>query len=123
MKKIGVLLLCIMTVGAAQAGSEVRTSPDATPEQGGMKVYVDPQTGNIVPAPAPGASTLVIPSDQQNALSTSSQGLAERPSDAAGGGVLLDLQGRFQSPMIGTTDNAGNSTVQHLGGSTGSHKH
>ena len=32
-----------------------------------------------------------------------------------GGGVKLDLQGRFQSPLIATVDENGKVRMQHLG--------
>jgi hypothetical protein len=34
---------------------------------------------------------------------------------APGGGVKVDLQGRFQSPLIATVDGNGKVRTQHLG--------
>jgi hypothetical protein len=42
------------------------------------------------------------------ALSTSSDGLVQVKSPVAGGGVMVDLQGRFQNAMTMTTDKNGN---------------
>ena len=78
----------------------VATAEDApgvtTPPPASMRVHIDPSTGAIVPAPVgPPAPAQLAP-----AASHSAQGLVERP--APGGGVMLDLQGRFLSPVTAT---------------------
>ena len=40
--------------------------------------------------------------------------LVETPSSVAGGGVRLDLQGRFQNPLIVTIDAGGKVKMRHL---------
>jgi hypothetical protein len=87
-----------------------------------MTVYVDPQTGAILPEPAPGSVPLRLSPQEQSALSTSHEGLVEVP--VPGGGVKVDLQGRFQSPLVGTIDTHGKLQMQHLGESpeSGDHK-
>ena len=88
----------------------------AAPEgAAGMQVYIDPQTGMIRRDPAPGTLPLQLTPQEQNALSTSHQGLVETPSTVPGGGVKLDLQGRFQSPLIGTIDANGKVIMRHPG--------
>jgi hypothetical protein len=88
----------------------------------GMTVYVDPQTGAILKEPAPGGVPLQLSPQEQSALSTSHEGLVEVP--VPGGGVKVDLQGRFQSPLIGTIDAHGKLQMEHLGESpeSGDHK-
>jgi len=81
----------------------------------GMTVYIDPQTGAILSAPAPGTVPLQVTPELRNALSTSHQGLVQVPSSVPGGGVKLDLQGRFQSPLIVATDADGTVKMRHLG--------
>ena len=81
-----------------------------------MKVYVDPQTGAIRQDPTPGLVPLQLSPQERNALSTSHRGLVEVPSLVPGGGVELDLQGRFQIPLIGTVDPDGKARMHHLGG-------
>jgi hypothetical protein len=78
-------------------------------------IYIDPQTGAILPEPAPGSVPLQLSPQQQNAFSTSHEGLVEVPSAVPGGGFKLDLQGRFQSPLIGTVDANGKVRIHHLG--------
>ncbi len=80
----------------------------------GMTVYVDPQTGAFVPEPAPGLEAVELSPQLRNALSTSHDGLIETASPLPGGGVRLDLQGRFQSPMVVTIDANGKLRMRHL---------
>ena len=89
-------------------------SGDTQPVSSGMVIYIDPQTGAILKAPAPGTVPLQLTPALQNALSTSDQGLAESPSSVPGGGVKVDLQGRFQSPLFATTDANGKVKLHHL---------
>jgi hypothetical protein len=89
--------------------------PEAAPEgTAGLRVYVDPQTGAVRRDPAPGTVPLQLTPQEQRALSTSHEGLVPVPNPVPGGGIKLDLQGRFQSPLIGTIDANGKLRMQHL---------
>jgi hypothetical protein len=79
----------------------------------GMRVYIDPQTGGFLSEPPPGVTLPELSPGERNALSTSHQGLVETPSTVPGGGVGLDLQGRFQSPLTATVGPDGKVTIQH----------
>jgi hypothetical protein len=97
---------------AAQAGEQL-----AAPAAGaapGMMIHVDPQTGAIVKEPAPGTVPLPLTPQLRNALSTSHQGLVEEVSPVPGGGIKIDLQGRFQSTLMATIDGDGKVRMQHL---------
>jgi hypothetical protein len=103
------------SLGQTQTGSNAGASqpPAAVPKGAtGMIIYIDPQTGAILNEPAPGTVPLQLTPKLQNALSTSHQGLVETP--AAGGGIKINLQGRFQSPLAATIDANGNLRIQHL---------
>ena len=80
----------------------------------GMVIYIDPQTGAIRNTPTPGTVPVQLTPQLQNALSTSHQGLTESPNPVPGGGVKVDLQGRFQSPLVATIDANGKLKMQHL---------
>jgi hypothetical protein len=98
---------------APQAAAE---TPALVPEAAaGMIVYIDPVTGALLSGPAPGAVSLQISPQEQNALRTSDQGLVAQANPIPGGGVKLDLQGRFQSPLLMTIDANGNVVMHHLG--------
>ena len=86
----------------------------------GMMIHIDPQTGAILREPAPGTVPLPLTPQLQNAFSTTHQGLAEVLMSGPGGGVKVDLQGRFQSPLFATVDANGKIKIQHLHESPGS---
>jgi len=103
-------------LASTQTQAESAGKPAAVPEgAAGMKVYIDPQTGAIRTTPAPGTEPLQLTPQEQNSLSTSHEGLVEVPGTQPGGGMKLNLQGRFQSPMMGTIDANGKVKMQHLG--------
>jgi len=64
------------------------------PAQAGQWIHVDPLTGKRVPAP-PSAAVAGRPE-----FSTSHQGLVEKP--APGGGIMIDIQGRFRHAATAT---------------------
>jgi hypothetical protein len=115
-----ILFTCLVLM--AQAGSSEEAVPAATdhaqavqqPGTGGMMVYVEPKTGQYLSEPAPNHLPLVLNPQMQNALSTSHSGLFEVANTVPGGGFKLDLQGRFQSPLIMTIDANGYAKTQHL---------
>jgi hypothetical protein len=77
-----------------------------------MRIYRDPVTGELGDPPAEAPDQISLP--PADALSTSSEGLVETPSPMPDGGVMVDLQGRFRSPLIATQDAEGKITIQHL---------
>ena len=85
-----------------------------------MTIHIDPQTGTILKEPAPGTVPLQLTPELQNRLSTSDTGLVEVPSAVPGKGVKIDLQGRFQNPLIVTIDANGQVKTQHLNEAPGS---
>lgn len=100
--------LALLPGGPALAADDVAAA-------GGMKVYVDPATGQILPEPPKGSSNaLAITPQEQNAMSTSSDGLVETPLARPGGGYKLDLKGRFQSSLVATVGPDGKPRVVHV---------
>jgi hypothetical protein len=103
------------TGSGASAPQQPAETLDAVPGGAhGMMIYIDPKTGALLKEPAPGTVPLQLSPQLQNALSTSHQGLVETPSSMPGGGVKVDLQGRFQSPLFVTIDAKGKVKMQHL---------
>jgi hypothetical protein len=76
----------------------------------GYVVHVDPQTGRIEQQ---SQSTFPVAADSkmQHRLSTSSEGLVETPSPVPGGGVMVDLEGRFMNTFVATVDDSGGVEV------------
>ena len=86
-----------------EAGASVAT-------QSGYVVHFDPATGKVV-EPSIDSAPVEFPSDWRNALSTSAEGLVEEPSPVKGGGVMVDLGGRFRSAMVAVVDEDGTVTA------------
>ena len=81
-------------------------------ESEAQRVYIDPETGEFTNPPeqeAATASKQALPA----ASSTSHQGLEEKPSPVEGGGTMVDLKGRFRSPLTATTDSNGKIKIEH----------
>lgn len=106
-----------MAAGSAECQTFLEEGPPVAAAEvsevaGGIVVYIDPVTGAILEAPAPGSIGLPLTSALLQELSTSSAGLDQVP--IPGGGVIVDLRGRFQSPLIATIDAQGAIRTQHL---------
>lgn len=80
--------------GTATAGETPAKGNVATARGPGLRVE-DPVTGQIAP----------LPSGREESVSTSEEGLVE--TSDAGGGTMIDLQGRFHSYLKVTQDEAG----------------
>jgi len=89
---------------AVRAGE---AAPDPSASTPGMKAYVDPRTGELVPERPVG----LPPEPTSPALDRSTVGLVEIP--APGGGTMIDLQGRFQSPLVATLGPDGTLRLRH----------
>ncbi len=105
------------TTGAEEEISEAV----GTPKSSAMKVYIDPETGEFIASPSKEPST-----DKKRApeaaYSTSHEGLVETPSETPGGGMMIDLQDRFRTPLTATRDIDGNLIIQHQAGEWGNDK-
>jgi len=77
-----------------------------------MKIYLDPVTGKPSMPPAGAAITGSASPPISSDLNTSTQGLVEQP--APGGGMMLDLKGRFQSSTKATVKKDGSIMIEHL---------
>ena len=97
------------TIVAEKQGENTAYSPEGA---AGMRVYINPNTGEILQPPA-GAPATETPEALEKAFSTSSEGLVETPSPVPGGGVILDLQGRFRSPLVATQGADGKISIEH----------
>ena len=75
-----------------------------TPSTSGLILNIDPATGAIIDAPAPGATKLDVPAQLAERWSTSDEGLVEKPNPSGGKGMYVNLQGRFENGMVATVD-------------------
>jgi hypothetical protein len=94
----------VLAVGVPAGAGEVARP---TPSGPGMRAYVDPATGRLLAEPPRGVAAPVAAAE----ASRSSQGLVEEP--VPGGGVKVDLKGRFKSPLVATVRPDGSLSVRH----------
>jgi hypothetical protein len=98
---VGMLVSGVLCV-PARADEAARQAPAGT---AGMQDTVEPRDG----AQAPAASAPSVA--ESAARSRSAAGLVEQA--APGGGVMVDLQGRFQSPLVAHVGGDGQQDVSH----------
>lgn len=90
------------------------STPDPHSSTGaGLVIHVDPATGDLIGEP----STIDIPNTVDESLNRSSEGLEQVPAPV-GGGVMVDLQGRFQSTYVATIGADGDLDAECLDKST-----
>jgi len=95
---------------------QTKTSATASQQQirtgTAQRAYIDPETGEFVSPPehqTPAASESIQPSG----FSISAETMEEESSPVPGGGVMIDLKGRFQSPVSATVEGNGKTTIEH----------
>lgn len=89
-----------------------KTDPAGTTAPNAQKAYVDPQTGELISKPmqdTPAANDTLKPS----ALDTSTEELQEQVSTVPGGGVMIDLKGKFRNPLKATINQNGDTSFEH----------
>lgn len=99
--------VALVLLGPAAGGAE-----DAAPAAGagGMQAHVDPQSGALVPEPvlpAPSAVPVPLPAPRQAAL---------RDVHAPGGGMMVELEGRFMSDLVATIEPDGRLRIDCVPG-------
>ncbi|WP_372682441.1 hypothetical protein [Desulfosarcina sp.] len=77
-----------------------------------LRATIDPQTGEFI-SPAEQETPTAGNSIQPSAFSISAETMEETSSPVPGGGVMIDLKGRFQSPVSATVERNGKTTVEH----------
>jgi hypothetical protein len=85
--------------GASHSATPAGSSVHAT---AGQTVHLDPATGKIIDTPP--ASIRALQEEMGAALSTSDAGLVIENSPVQGGGIMVNLQGRFQNASTAVID-------------------
>ena len=114
-----IIIFAWMLAGCASSGvTPTSAAPEATPvasppagAHAGLRVYKDPQTGDFTQPPVDASTTTAPP---ERSFSRSHEGLTAVYSDVPGGGIRLDLQGRFRSHFIATKDADGKVSIHCL---------
>ncbi len=98
-----------------ESPKETPSAPSASP---GMKVYVDPKTGQFRKPPVaqiPEGAQMSKPlQGDEMEHETSRKELEEKVSPVIGGGIVTDVRLRFRRPLVASRDADGNLTIQHV---------
>jgi hypothetical protein len=103
-----VILLGVVLLGgddAPVAGTAALSQESPPAGASGMRLYVDPDTGEFLEAPLAGESIEMSAEEMAPFFSTSQSGLVAE--DAPGGGKMVNLKGRFQQAFTARIDEAG----------------
>jgi hypothetical protein len=104
------------SIRPAETQATTERQPETLQTGEGMRVYLDPETGEFIPRPID-ATQPDVAKDITDPMNTSSEGLIIEP--APGGGVMIDLRGRFRNMATATIDSEGNMVVPCGTGSVG----
>jgi len=106
----GVIALAAWQLAPATPHEDAVSVAAPTPSAAaGYRIQLDFNGEITEEAPPADAAELTKALDE--AVNTSSEGLFERPSPVAGGGMMMDLQGRFQTTATAAIDANGNLSV------------
>ncbi|MGQ0595178.1 MAG: hypothetical protein ACT4QB_21830 [Gammaproteobacteria bacterium] len=110
MKRMTRTLMASILSLLAAAGwcGEDPVKPAQTP-RAGLKMHVDPVTGERLEHP----NETMPPLELEVPHATSSRGLREVESPEPGGGVSVDLEGRFQVPLEATVGPQSGPAIRH----------
>ncbi len=92
------------------AGCSVNNLVPPTEGTAGIVVHIDPTTGRFLPEPPAGN---VTPPPATASLKASPPPLYETASPTPGGGVMIDLNGQFHTPLVATINADGKVTLNH----------
>jgi hypothetical protein len=95
---------------AARTAEAAKPSASASKGDPGIVVHIDPTTGEFLPEPPADG---VTPPRAADAAKAPVPQFQEVSSPIPGGGVMIDLQGQFQTPLVATIDADGKVTVKH----------
>ena len=99
------VLLCINCGGENPPTINEKTPSTPIKNDQALTVHIDPETGEFVTP----EEQIVAPEDRlapSSKYSISHEGLEETPSPVPGGGTMVDLKGRFQSPLKTSIDSS-----------------
>lgn len=99
-----ILLVLCGAVTAFRGDGAVRTMDNAAPVASAMVLHVDPATGRYTETPQTSRELEELAAALGPAASTSGEGLVVEKSPVPGGGVMINLQGRFQNSAIAVVD-------------------
>jgi len=96
---------------AYKVESRTEQTAETTEKAPGLVVHIDPKTGQIISPPA-GAVPGQLPRPLDTTQKPPSE-LRETLSPVPGGGVVIDLDDRFMTPLTATVDAEGKVRIEH----------
>ena len=99
---------------ASSQAEPTLSSRALSPGVGGLKIYLDPVTGERR-SPPPGVTFPALTPAEQNARSHSHEGLEEVQGANPEDGFMVDLKGRFSSAVVSTRQPDGSFSTRCLG--------
>lgn len=115
-KRVGVVFLLLVVAAATIAvlspgrSTEVATvsNDGIAPGTSGMRVFLDPETGETLSEPAPNA-VIQLDAELENALRRDTEGLPT--TRHANGAESIELDGRYQEATVVRVDENGNHII------------
>ena len=104
---------CLVLMTVALSGASLGDDGTAADQRPGMKAYVDPSSGRLVPGPAVPEPAAPLPPPAPP--------LAEEP--APGGGTMVRLNGQFMSNVVATVNPDGSVRIDCVTESGSQHPH
>jgi hypothetical protein len=122
---VGPMSQTVVTTGSRessldQAVTASSTRTEATDEKSnefrgetqGMRIYLDPGTGEVTTQPQ-GSAAAQSQKEALQAIKPAVTELYETVSPVPGGGLMIDLKDQFRSPLAATVDSNGKVAVKH----------
>ena len=122
--KLGLIALVTLTVGcfryagqaarsdAGRSAAETGERSRAAQSDPGMIVHIDPATGRIIAPPKEALPGPVLQAPVEGAKKPPAE-LRQVPSPIPGGGVMIELDERFQTPLTATVGADGKVKLEH----------
>lgn len=97
---------------AAITQKQKEVGPVTPGKAAAQRAYIDPETGEFVTPPEPDVST-ANPSRSLSPPGSPAEKMEEESSPVPGGGIMVDLKGRFQNPLSATIEDNGKTKIGH----------
>ena len=101
--------------GTGDPSSDLAGADSTTTPTSGMVIQIDPETGQ--PVDPSQYDPNVLPGTQTGINSTSDEGRVEEP--APGGGIMKNLEGRFQNSAVATVSDSDTVEIECVPGKHG----
>ena len=106
------LFLCANCNGGTPSSERIKSVSNPNDTGHSLKVYINPYTGEFI-TPEQAEALSLEKSVKSTADAASHEELTESQSPVPDGGTMIDLKGRFQSPLNCTIESNGEIKIEH----------